>query len=73
MNVKQIVLEYLEANGFDGLYDSDAECGCHRDHLMPCGEGADVCCPGYARPDPSGEEKFVIGPEKAEEAKDGPA
>lgn len=47
MSVKEIVADYLKANGYDGLYNGDAECGCDLDDLMPC-EGNPCCCqPGY--------------------------
>ncbi|MDR1911591.1 MAG: hypothetical protein LBQ52_04510 [Helicobacteraceae bacterium] len=40
MNIKEIVSEWLEYKGFDGLYnystDEDKECSCHLDNLMPC-------------------------------------
>jgi hypothetical protein len=47
MNVKEIVKEYLEKNGYDGLYNVDGECGCPKDSLLPCSESFDQCCPGY--------------------------
>jgi hypothetical protein len=37
MNVKEIVIEYLKANKYDGLSDGDG-CGCGIDDLMKCGE-----------------------------------
>jgi hypothetical protein len=44
--VKDIVIEYLKANGYDGLCSSD--CGCKIDDLIPCsGYGSpDMCEPG---------------------------
>jgi hypothetical protein len=40
-----IVIEYLRAHGYDGLYSDD--CGCSLDDLMPCwGEDIDQCRPG---------------------------
>jgi hypothetical protein len=45
MDVKGIVKEYLENNGFDGLCTED--CGCRNDDLMPCGEGFIQCVPGH--------------------------
>lgn len=45
MTVKEIVAEYLAANGYGGLhYD---ECGCFLDDLMPCGECCEQCEPAY--------------------------
>lgn len=36
--VIEIVTEYLEAGGFDGLANVDAECGCFLHDLVPCGD-----------------------------------
>ena len=43
--VREIVTEYLKANGYDGLYGF--ECGCAIDDLFPCGEPCLSCSPGY--------------------------
>ena len=47
MTVKEIVKEYLLANGYEGLYTD--ECGCETEDLMPCYccEGSDGCEAGY--------------------------
>ena len=47
MNVRQIVTEYLEANGFDGLAGDD--CGCELDDLMVCCVDSGSCKPGRKR------------------------
>lgn len=39
MNIKEILTEYLAANGYGGLYHD--ECGCFIEDIMPCGE---FCC-----------------------------
>lgn len=39
--VRQIVGEWLVANGYDGLVAEDRECGCLVDDLSPCG-GDDI-------------------------------
>ena len=44
--VKDIVLDYLKTNGFEGLYLDD--CGCRLDDLFACGEIFDDCKSGYA-------------------------
>jgi len=50
MTVKEIVLEYLKANGYGGLCNDD-DCGCHDDDLMPCGtEGVENCEACYKVP-----------------------
>jgi hypothetical protein len=46
MTIKEIVVEYLKASGFDGL--AGEECGCLIADDCPCGEPpVDVCVPGY--------------------------
>jgi len=56
--IKDIVREYLETNGYDGLCTQG--CGCHLDDLFPCCDGGMDCVPGHKIPDPSGETDFVI-------------
>jgi len=46
---KEIVLEYLKANGFTGLVATDASCGCSIEDFNPCGEFIYDCEPGYRR------------------------
>jgi hypothetical protein len=46
-DVKDIVREYLDANGFDGLYEEYGECACEREDLEPCCEMKSSCTPGY--------------------------
>jgi len=60
--VKEIVEQYLEANGYDGLWLDD--CGCRLGDLFPCGmEGTDDCRPGYLRRRRiDGEDVWMIGP-----------
>jgi predicted amidophosphoribosyltransferase len=48
MDVKDIVTEYLTANGYDGLYNDDGECGCCLADLAPCGELCAECKAAYA-------------------------
>lgn len=48
MNVKAMVKQWLEDNGYDGLYCDIGECGCSKDDLFPCyREGIASCKPGY--------------------------
>ncbi len=66
MTVKDIVIAYLVAHGYDGLYSS-GECGCKTDDLMPCLHDAiGDCRPGYFQPCPEdcGEHEWHIGKEK---------
>ena len=37
MNVEQIVREYLEKNGHDGLFNENGGCGCDLKEFMECG------------------------------------
>jgi len=62
MTVRAIVLEYLNAHDFDGLYYS-GECACKKDELAPCIESHWDCQPGYLRPCPAtcGEHDWHIG------------
>lgn len=53
--VIEIVKAHLEANGFDGLVQTDAECGCLCDDLAPCGGEFGQCEPAYRGADLSGE------------------
>lgn len=61
MNCIEIVIKYLEDNGFDGLH-RDAECGCEISDLVPCGNDFASCKPGYklVPPDSSYEFDFYI-------------
>ena len=43
----EIVKAHLEANGFDGLVQEDAECGCLVEDLQPCCGDFGTCEPGY--------------------------
>jgi hypothetical protein len=42
MTTLDIIKQYLEANGYDGL--AGEECGCFIDDLVPCGFGIPVYC-----------------------------
>jgi len=50
MTVKEIVRQWLQDHGYDGLC-SDF-CGCVFSDLMPCGEDASGCQAGYKVPCP---------------------
>ena len=67
LTAREIVREYLNAHGYDGLYDDD--CGCTKDDLAPCGEICTDCLPGYrtAHPmttesQPGDEFDWIVGP-----------
>ena len=47
MNVRQIISDYLKANGYDGLYNSIG-CGCGINDMIPCQDCCiDNCEPAY--------------------------
>ena len=58
LTVKEIVEQYLEAHGFDGLYDDDADCGCFLGDLMPCDCCWCNCQGGYAFIDSEGDRRI---------------
>jgi hypothetical protein len=66
--VQEIIVQYLEANGFDGLFNSDGACGCELADLCPCGgEFIFACEPGYKRKPREDEDPdydFIISPDK---------
>jgi len=67
MTVCELLTEALKANDFDGLYNSDMECGCKLDDLCPCGNpDADNCVGGYKRIAEDGEWEGheIVGPKK---------
>lgn len=50
MTVAEIIREYLKEKGYDGLFNSDAECACLVSDLCPgCGCPYDECEPGYRK------------------------
>lgn len=59
-NVKEIIAQYLKANGFDGLYSELCECGCDVNDLMPCDGPCDLCAPAIKHYCPCcGEDVFI--------------
>jgi len=63
MTVKEIVRDYLTANGYDGLWSDSGRCGCEVDDLFPCLDSWGNCQPGYKQPCDCGEGcRFHIGP-----------
>jgi hypothetical protein len=43
-----MIREWLEKHGYDGLYHEDEPCGCRKDDLCPCESSPQFCLPGYA-------------------------
>lgn len=59
---EEIIMAYLVANGFDGLYNRDGECACEVADLFPCGSaGVRWCRAGYRQPCDCGEHDLHIG------------
>lgn len=44
---KEIIKDYLIANGYDGLVCIEGECGCELDDFNACGEDLCGCQPSY--------------------------
>ena len=64
MNIKEIIQKHLRENGFDGLFNDYAECGCKTDDLVPCDcVNINDCEPGYLRPE-TDEFEWTIGPKE---------
>jgi hypothetical protein len=60
-SLEEVVREYLQANGYDGLCYPDLECGCAKDDLFPCGEpDYDECKPAYLGSD----DLYYLTPQK---------
>jgi hypothetical protein len=47
MTAREIIEKYLKDNGYDGLCNSDVECGCDLDELAPCDSNMLDCEPAY--------------------------
>lgn len=69
MSITEMVRQYLEANGYDGLY-FPGECACKKDDLFPCGDPhMSECLPGYLKSCPQdecGEHDFHISAKRPE-------
>jgi len=46
MELRDIVKQWLEANVYDGLYNSYLDCACEITDLMPCGNPSLECSAG---------------------------
>lgn len=69
-SVKQIIAEWLDQNGYDGLCNPEAECGCSKSDLFPCGcyqAGECVCAYKGKSPDGEFDEWFYVNQNDAEE------
>ncbi len=43
LDVPEMIGQYLRAHGYDGLVNTDQECGCSVDDLAPCGQFQTEC------------------------------
>ena len=50
MTVKEIIINYLKKNGYDGLCGDS--CGCGLNDFQPCDEDFGNCEPAYYHPHP---------------------
>ena len=73
MNVKEIITEYLQKHGYDGLYDPGQECGCPLKDLMWCCEQGETCVddcrPGTRQW--SRDHGWIIGPKEGDNRVEG--
>ena len=66
MTVHEIIKQYLETHGYDGLFCA-GECSCRGDDMCPCSENPLDCEPGYLRralPEEESIGEWVIGDRK---------
>jgi hypothetical protein len=47
MVVEEIVTDWLKGHGYDGLCNSQEECGCSLNNFIPCGEIGHDCEAAY--------------------------
>ena len=70
MNIREIIKQYLEQNGYDGLCDESGECGCYVEDLFICHGSfnwneVSTCKPGYLHKNEDG--SYGIGEYRPEE------
>lgn len=56
----EVVAQWLEDNGYDGLYSDCGDCGCTLPDLYPCGDLSLHCQPGYRAPCDCGDHDWHI-------------
>ena len=61
--VKEILVNYIQENNYDGLY-SEFECACDINDLASCDQLMLDCTVGYKQPCDCGEHDFHIGAAK---------
>lgn len=50
MDLKKLVKQALEREGFDGLFNLNGACACTNEDLFPCEQPGVDCEPGYLAP-----------------------
>lgn len=73
MEIREIVKDWLEENGYTGLCDTYGECACTLDDLMFCDCPAITCKAGYITEEigDDGEKGFRIQRSKPQTTEDG--
>lgn len=46
-DLKDILVEALQGQGYTGVYAPDGSCACVLEDFMPCGENPMECVPGF--------------------------
>lgn len=65
----EILKDYLQANGYDGLAYPFTDCGCRVCELQPCGEDFSNCVPAYEGEGDDGGWGMYVSKEEAEASK----
>ena len=73
MNVKEIIKAWLKEHKYEGLFNSDIECGCKLDDFMPCGEMSHDCETGYIQPGSHDGFDFMVRADKPPKQPEPPA
>lgn len=47
MTIKELIIDYLEQNGYDGLCMPEFECGCIKADLIACNSNFQDCEPAF--------------------------
>jgi len=67
--IREIVVAWLKANGYDGLCNTENECGCTLDDLIPCNAPHETDCQaGYAGKPNLGSDRMLYLTREAAEA-----
>lgn len=63
-DLQDIVAEWLKANNYDGLCNTDTGCGCSLEDFMPCSEPGINCEAGHIDESENDDYDFIINPGK---------